>query len=131
MVLKGFYLTLSHFLLFSVIQDCKESLNTSSFSKKALLFFLYSNWVLDAKKSQIWQTPISYRMRQLIMEIDFLKIKYMLRKHGFNSTQKTHPRQRIRKIQSIIRRNQEATLEDIVEGMGGFNQAIFILKNRE
>ena len=89
------------------------------------------NWVLDAEKSQIWQTPLSDRMRQLIMGIDFSKIKYILRKHGFSSTQKRHIRQRIKKLQSIVRRNPEATLEDIVEGMGGYNQAVFFLKTEK
>ena len=87
------------------------------------------NWVLDAKKSQIWQTPLSYRMRQLIMGIDFSKIKYILEKYRFDSTQKRHTRQRIKKLQSIVRSNPEATLKDIVEGMGGFNRAIFLFED--
>ena len=84
------------------------------------------DWVFDAKESQIWQTPLSDRMRQLIMGIDFSKIKPILQKHHFSSIQKKHIQQRVRKLQTIVRRNPEATLEDIVEGMGGFNRAILL-----
>lgn len=83
---------------------------------------LVIHWFLDAKESQIWQDPLSHRMRQLIMGIDFSKIKYILRKHRFSFRQKRHIRQRIEKLQSLVKENQDITLEDIVEGMGGFIQ---------
>ena len=85
------------------------------------------NWVFDAKKAQIWQTPLSYRMRQLIMGINFSKIEPILQKHHFSSTQKKHIQQRVRKLQSIVEGNPEATLEDIVMGMGGFNKPLFLV----
>lgn len=99
--------------------------HTDNFKKPILQVI---NWVLDAKISQIWEAPLSERMRQLILGIDFSKIKPVLQKHSFDSKQKRHIRERIRKLQFIVQSNPKATLEDTVRGMGGFNETIFFFE---
>ena len=87
------------------------------------------HWIIDAKRSQIWQAQISKRMRQIITQIDFSKIQYIFSKYRFNSKQKKHIRERIKKLQQIIRENPEITLESIVEEMGNFYVPSFISRS--
>ena len=82
------------------------------------------SWILDAKESQIWQTPISPRMRQLIMGINFSKITFILQEHHFDPTQIKYIQQGIKKLQSIVRKNKDISLEDIVKEMGEFSSTI-------
>ncbi|MCY4513400.1 MAG: hypothetical protein OXB86_06905 [Bdellovibrionales bacterium] len=94
-------------------------------------FIQVISWVLDAKKTQIWKAPLSDRMRQLILGINFSKIKPILQKHRFNSKQKKYIRKRIKKLQFIVQSNPKTTLKDIVRGMGEFNKTILFFEEEQ
>ena len=79
-------------------------------------FSLNSKWIQDTKEAQIFQTPISERMKQMIMQINFEEIQHIFLQNGVHETSAKDFHLRIKILQSILKENPDATLEELVYG---------------
>ncbi|MDE0119759.1 MAG: hypothetical protein OXM55_07115, partial [Bdellovibrionales bacterium] len=73
-----------------------------------------TGWIEDAEDAQIFQQPISKKIKRMILQIDFRAVQHIFQQ---NNTNEAIFRERILRLQSILRQNPRATLEDLTHSL--------------